>query len=199
MPRVRRAYIPNSVSKISKLILSFHLYRAKITYMEGLALLVGHPGLRLLIVHFLSWGYWIRRLHLCKWVSSSTNEFFCLWHKIIWWLGPHTRASGNLKYSFIVISQRYTLTRMVGIKLTFVILRDSNKSLQGYGLQMKVGTGAVSTDILYYYMDTFNTNSTALIGHRETKYHEEKKSWDSWCLVGCCRQDLFKIARSILV
>ena len=137
-------------------------------------------------------------------------------HKIAWKLVVFERNAGNYiilyhHHHHLALVARISLTLSRHFSLSFIALgRSSGQhpvSSHSCWMYVRAGRPAFAWPCVGVHKSTSLMSSSLLLQQCPTCL--VRLTWIvfviggrwpySWCLVGCCRQDLFKIARSILV
>ena len=152
-------------------------------------------------------------LRLISWWKGWRHEislnFFCLWNN---WLNALKNCfKGDHHHHHIALVARISLTLYRHSSLSFIALgRSSGQhpvSSHSCWMYVRAGRPAFARPCVGVHKSTSLMSSFLLL--QQCPACLVRLTWIvfviggrwpySWCLVGCCRQDLFKIARSILV
>ena len=150
---------------------------------------------------------WLKRIGPGRWDAQSSQVFF------------YTNGSPKLgqtlycrhHHHHIVLAARISLTLSRHSSLSFIALgRSSGQhpvSSHSCWMYVRAGRPAFARPCVGIYKSTSLMSSSLLL--QQCPACLVRLTWIvfviggrwpySWCLVGCCRQDLFRIARSILV
>ena len=141
---------------------------------------------------------------LASWFKSYLMFYIC--HILAWNISKH-----NHHHHHIVLAARISLTLSRHSSLSFIALgRSSGQqpvSSHSCWMYVRAGRPAFARPCVGIYKSTSLMSSSLLL--QQCPACLVRLTWIvfviggrwpySWCLVGCCCQDLFRIARSILV
>ena len=152
---------------------------------------------------------WLQRDGLPDKICTVSNTF--KWNKECDLLSIENKLTQHHHHHHIVLAARISLTLFRHSSLSFIALgRSSGQqpvSSHSCWMYVRAGRPAFARPCVGIHKSTSLMNSSLLL--QQCPACLVRLTWIvfviggrwpySWCLVGCCRQDLLRIARSILV